>query len=108
MPQMEYTTIEDLENQILGKVGTPRRDAFEVAVKEDIQAYHIGETIKEARKKKNITQEELGNLMGVKRSMVSRIENGNTFNLSAVTRAFKALGLHINLEIEGGVKLALW
>lgn len=107
MAQLEYTTIEQLEDQILGKVGTPRRDAFEASIKEDIQAYHIGEAIKAARKEKNMTQQELGELMGVKKAQVSRIENGQTFNLSTVARAFKALGLHVNLEVEGGMKLAL-
>lgn len=105
---MEYTTIEELEDKYLGTVGTPRRDAFEAAVQEEIRAYHIGEAIKQARKEKNMTQEELGELMGVKKSQVSRIENGQTFNLSTVARAFKAMGLRVNLEIEGGVKLALW
>lgn len=108
MAQMEYTTIEELEDKYLGTVGTPRRDAFEAAVQEEIRAYHIGEAIKQARKEKNMTQEELGELMGVKKSQVSRIENGQTFNLSTVARAFKAMGLRVNLEIEGGVKLALW
>lgn len=107
MAQLEYTTIEQLEDQILGKVGTPRCDAFEASIKEDIQAYHIGEAIKAARKEKNMTQQELGELMGVKKAQVSRIENGQTFNLSTVARAFKALGLHVNLEVEGGMKLAL-
>ena len=54
-----------------------------------------------------MTQQELGELMGVKKAQVSRIENGQTFNLSTVAKAFKALGLHVNLEVEGGMKLAL-
>lgn len=105
---MEYTTIEELEDRYLGTIGTPRRDAFEAAVKEEIRAYHIGEAIKQARREKNMTQEELGELMGVKKAQVSRIENGHTSNLSTVARAFKAMGLHVNLEVEGGIKLALW
>lgn len=105
---MEYTTIEELEDKYLGPVGTLRRDAFEAAVKEEIRAYHIGEAIKQARKEKNMTQEELGELMGVKKAQISRIESGHAFNLSTVARAFKAMGLHVNLEVEGGVKLALW
>lgn len=105
---MEYTTIEELEDKYLGTVGTPRRDAFEAAVKEEIRAYHIGEAIKQARKEKNMTQEELGELMGVKKAQISRIESGHAFNLSTVARAFKAMGLHVNLEVEGGLKLALW
>ena len=108
MAQLKYSTIEELEDKYLGTIGTPRRDAFETAVNEDIRAYHIGEAIKQARKNKNMTQEELGELMGVKKAQVSRIESGHTFNLSTVARAFKALGLHVNLEVEGGLKMALW
>ncbi len=108
MAQLKYSTIEELEDKYLGTIGTPRRDAFEAAVNEDIRAYHIGEAIKQARKNKNMTQEELGELMGVKKAQVSRIESGHTFNLSTVARAFKALGLHVNLEVEGGLKMALW
>lgn len=108
MAQLEYTTIEELEDQFLGTIGTPCRDAFEAAVKEEIRAYHIGEAIKAARKEKNMTQEQLGELMGVKKAQVSRIESGQTFNLSTVARAFKAMGLHVNLEVEGGMKVALW
>lgn len=108
MAQMKYTTIEELEDKFLGEIGTARRDAFELAVKEEIRAYHIGEAIKAARKERNMTQEELGELMGVKKAQVSRIESGHSFNLSTVARAFKALGLRVNLEVEGGMKLALW
>lgn len=107
MAQIEYTSIENLEDKYLGAIGTPRRDAFEESVNEEIGAYHIGEAIRLARKNKNLTQEELGELMGVKKAQVSRIESGHTFNLSTVTRAFKALGLHVNLEVEGGLKMAL-
>ncbi len=105
---LNYTSIEELENQILGDVGTPRRDAFETAVNEDIRAWHVGEAIKEARKRKKMTQEQLGQLMGVRKAQISRIENGHSFNLSTVARAFKALGLHASLEVEGGMKVALW
>ncbi len=109
MAQMKYTTIETLEDRILGKIGTERRDAFETAVGKEIQAYHVGEAIKQARKKKNMTQEELGELMGVKKAQISRIESGQTFNLNTVIRAFKAMGIHLNLEIvEDESKLALW
>ena len=108
MTQMNYCSIEELEDKYLGKVGTPRRDAFETAVKEEIQAYRIGEAIKLARKERNLTQEELGKLMGVKKAQVSRIESGRTFNLSTIIRAFRAMGLHLSLEVEGGAKLALW
>ncbi len=108
MAQMEYTTIGALEDKILGVVGTPRRDAFEEEVNKEIQAYHVGEAIKIARKGKNMTQQQLGDLMGVKKAQVSRIESGKTFNLATVIRAFKAMGLRASIEVEGGIKVALW
>lgn len=108
MKKLKYCDIEELEDKYLGEIGTPKRDAFEEKVNADIKAYHIGEAIKAARKKKRMTQEELGELMGIKKAQVSRIENGQSYNISTVARAFKAMGLHVNLEIEGGMRLALW
>ena len=58
MAQMEYTTIEALEDKYLGAIGTPRRDAFEADVREAIQSYQIGEAIRKARKERNMTQDE--------------------------------------------------
>lgn len=106
MSHMEYTTIEDLENRLLGRVGTPRRDAFESAVREDIRAYHIGEAIKAARKERNMTQDQLAELMGVKKAQVSRIERGNNPTLNTIIRAFNALGMAVSLTC-GGKEIAL-
>ena len=106
MTQMEYTTIEELEDKYLGKVGTPKRDAFESKVNEAIQSYHIGEAIKAARKERNLTQGELAELMGVKKAQVSRIEHGNNPTLHTITRAFNALGMAVSLTC-GNRKIAL-
>lgn len=104
---MRYTTFEELENRYLGKIGTPRRDAYEAAVSEEIRAYHIGEAIRAARKEKNMTQEELSALMGVQRSQISKIESGRNLTINTIARAFKALGIHAELT-AGDVTLALW
>lgn len=106
MAQMEYTTIEALENKILGAIGTSRRDAFEAAVNEEIHAYHIGEAIRAARKERNMTQEQLAELMGVKKAQVSRIERGDNPTLSTITRAFSALGMAVSLTC-GDLRIAL-
>lgn len=106
MKQMEYTSIEALEDKILGNVGTPRRDTFENAVKEEIRAYHIGEAIKQARKERNMTQDQLAELMGVKKAQVSRIERGHNPTLATITRAFNALGMAVSLTC-GNMKIAL-
>lgn len=106
MAQMKYTTIEELEDRYLGKIGTPGRDAYEAEVKEAIQSYHIGEAIKAARKERNMTQDQLAELMGVKKAQVSRIERGSNPTISTVVRAFKALGMAVSLTC-GNIQISL-
>lgn len=59
-------------DKVLGKEGEPLRDKYEA----EINSCLMGETIKKARKAKKLSQEQLGELMGVTKSQVSRIENG--------------------------------
>lgn len=106
MAQMKYTTFEELKDRHLGKIGTPERDAYEAEVKEAIHSYHIGEAIKAARMKRNMTQGQLAELMGVKKAQVSRIERGDNPTLSTITRAFNALGMAVTLTC-GNMNIAL-
>ena len=106
MAQMEYKTIEEMEDKYLGKTGTPKRDAFEAEVREAIQSYHIGEAIKAARKERNMTQDQLAELMGVKKAQVSRIERGCNPTINTITRAFNALGMAVSLTY-GDTRIAL-
>ena len=107
MAQMEYTTIEELEDKYLGKIGTPGRDAFEAEVKEEIRTYHLGEAIKAARNGRSLSQEQLGELMGVRKSEVSRIESGRNITVATLARAFRAMGVPATLNF-GGNTLPLW
>lgn len=58
-----------------------------------MQSYIIGEAIKQARKEKKLTQAQLGELMGVQRAQISRIENGKNLTIGTIVRAFKAMGV---------------
>lgn len=98
---LEYITLEEMINRDLGLIGTPERDEFEARLEADLQAYHVSEAIKEARKQKNLTQEQLGELMGVKKAQVSRIEHGHNLTLNTITRAFRALGMPVTLSVGG-------
>jgi ribosome-binding protein aMBF1 (putative translation factor) len=64
---------QHLENQY-GKIGTAKRTAFEIKAK----AFAIGEIIKDQRKTANMTQEQLAEKTGTKKSFISRIENGHS------------------------------
>jgi DNA-binding XRE family transcriptional regulator len=81
-----------------GKVGTNARDEFE----ENAQYFVISELLKEARREANMTQEELANKVGTKKSYISRLENGKCdIQLSTLYRIFEyGLGRKINLLIS--------
>ena len=104
---MKLYTFEEVQDEIIGKIGTPERDKYEKELQEELHAYHIGEAIKQARKEKNLTQEQLGELMGVRRSQISKIESGKNLNFSTIARAFKAMNIPANLAF-GKVSLSLW
>ena len=80
-----------------GKIGTEKRDVFE----ERAQYYVISEMLKEARKEANMTQEQLAEKVGTKKSYISRLENGKCdIQLSTLYRIFEyGLGKKINLLI---------
>ena len=75
-------SFEELLEEDYGKVGTPERDAFERSVDKAVQAYRVGEAIKQARESQNLTQAELGEKMGVQRAQVCRLESGKSITLT--------------------------
>lgn len=68
----EATTFDELLDIKYGKLGTPNRDEFETKSK----AFIVGEMIKEARKEAQMTQDDLAEKTGTKKSYISRLENG--------------------------------
>lgn len=103
---MEVYSFDELLDEEFGKVGTPERDKFDKDVAAEVQAYNIGEAIRLARKECNLTQEQLGERMGVQRAQVSKIESGKDVKMSTFIKAIKAMGLQANL-VFGGVTLTL-
>ena len=81
---MKTYTLDELTDKYIGKIGTPERDKFEQDLKEELEAYHIGEAIRQARLSKNLTQEELGERMGVQKAQVSRLERGKSMSKKTI------------------------
>ena len=110
MEKMNLTPLSVIVDEVWGKIGTPERDAMEAQLKEELQAYHIGKAIKEERLKQNLTQEELGAKVGVKKSQISKLESGKcVITLPTMSRVFKALGFtSASLDLGIGGKVALW
>ena len=68
----DVQTFDELLDIKYGKLGTEKRDEYEVKAK----AFVVGEMIKEARKEAHLTQEQLASKTGTKKSYISRLENG--------------------------------
>ncbi len=95
--KLKLYSLDEITDEFIGKPGTPKRDAFEYELRLDI----IGEAIKQARKERHLTQEELGKLVGVKKSQISKIENSLTdARFETIIKVFKALNAKINFNIE--------
>ena len=77
---MKMMTLDQLKDKHLGKLGTPERDTYEFELKVDV----LGEMIKSVRKERHLTQEQLGELVGVNKSQISKLER-NTKNVTIET-----------------------
>lgn len=107
--KFELYSLNEALDRHFGPVGTAERDAHEARVAEAVHSYEIGEAIRRARLQQNLTQEELGARIGVKRAQISRLEKGCSISIPTMSRVFKALGVataSIDLGIAG--KVSLW
>jgi len=93
---MNLTPIEALISEDFGQVGTPEREAFEM----ECDAFIIGEQLKGERMKAGLTQEELANKIGTKKSYISRVENGKAdIQLSTLVKMFSGLGRQVSVRV---------
>ena len=94
---MKTHSLDEVQDTLIGKIGTPERDLFEYELQMDL----IGRAIKQTRQERNLTQEELGKLIGVQKAQISRLEN-KTSNVTMETllRVFAALKAKVKLQIE--------
>ncbi|MDY2624349.1 MAG: helix-turn-helix transcriptional regulator [Alloprevotella sp.] len=106
---MKLYSLEEVTDELIGQKGTPERDDFDCKVEEALHAYRIGEAIKNARLKQNLTQAELGERIGVQKAQISRMERGYSISIPTMSRVFKALGIATaTLDLGIGGKVALW
>jgi DNA-binding XRE family transcriptional regulator len=91
-------TFDELLDIKYGKIGTPKRNKFE----EKAQYFVISEILKAAREESHMTQDQLAEKIGTKKSYISRIENGKCdIQLSTLYRIFETgLGKQVSLLIR--------
>lgn len=99
MPTKKLKTValESMLDKHLGKPGTSKRNAFEHELKLDL----LGYAIKEARLYHNLTQEQLGKLIGVQKAQISKLENNFTnARFDTVIKVFNALNAKVNFMVK--------
>ena len=106
---MKTYTFDEVKDELLGKVGTSERDEHERKVADAVNAFRLGEVVRERRLDQNLTQEELGKRMGVKKSQVSKLERGDDMSLRSMRRVFRGLGVEsATLDRGAAGKVTLW
>lgn len=90
-------SLADMKDKYIGKEGTKRRDQYEYELSMDV----LGRMIKKARQERNLTQEQLGELVGVQKAQISRLESSaNRATIDTVSKVFKALKAEIRFNVR--------
>lgn len=90
-------SLDTMIDKHIGKRGTEKREAFENELRIDL----LGQAIKQARQERNMTQEQLGELVGVQKAQISKIENSvKNARFETIMKVFEALGAKVNFNVE--------
>ncbi|WP_250630120.1 helix-turn-helix domain-containing protein [Rhodoflexus caldus] len=97
--ELKTYTLAEMKDKYIGKIGTQERDEYEYELRMDV----LGKMIKAVRQERNLTQEELGRLVGVQKSQISKLESSaNSATIDTIIKVFKALKaeIHFNVKLE--------
>ncbi len=95
--KFKTVSLDTMIDKHIGKRGTAKRDAFENELRIDL----LGQAIKQARQERNLTQEQLGELVGVQKAQISKIENSvKNARFETILKVFEALGAKVNFNVE--------
>lgn len=93
---MKGIRLNELIENNYGKIGDPKRNDFE----QELRIELIREEIKKLRKENNLTQEQLGKMIGVQRAHISKLENNSqNVTIGTLIKVFNALNAQINFSI---------
>ncbi len=97
--EMKSYSLSEMKDKYIGKVGTKERDEYEYELSMDV----LGRMIKKARQERNLTQEQLGELVGVQKAQIYKLESSaNSATIDTILKVFKALkaDIHFKVTIE--------
>lgn len=99
---MKTTGLDELIDKHIGRHGSEARKAFENELRIDL----LGHAIRQARQERRLTQQQLGELVGVQKAQISKIENSiKNARFETILKVFDALGAKVrfSVELEGKV-----
>ncbi|SFE05275.1 helix-turn-helix domain-containing protein [Flavobacterium phragmitis] len=95
--EIKMYSLSEMKDEVIGEIGTPERDQYEYELNMEL----LGRMIKTARKERNLTQNQLGELVGVKKSQISKLESSaNSATIDTVIKVFKALKAEISFNVK--------
>ena len=93
---LNCNNLNELLNVEFGEAGTPSREEFD----KETEAFCLAQTLKEERIRAGLTQEQLAERIGTKKTYISRLENGKAdVQLTTLFRIFEGLGRRVSLTI---------
>ena len=94
---MKTYSLDEVQDKLIGKIGTVNRDKFEY----DLQMDLMGKAIKQTRQERKLTQEQLGILVGVQKAQISRLENNaSNVTIDTLMKVFGALKAKVKFQVE--------
>lgn len=90
-------SLAEMKDKYIGKVGSKQRDLYEYELSMDV----LGRMIKTTRLERNLTQEQLGQLVGVQKSQISKLESSaNSATIDTILKVFNALKAKIHFHVS--------
>jgi DNA-binding XRE family transcriptional regulator len=90
-------SLNELKDEFIGKRGTKSRVTYEY----ELSMAVLGNMIKQARKERNMTQEQLGKLVGVQKAQISKLESSvNSATIDTIVKIFKALNADVRFKVK--------
>jgi HTH-type transcriptional regulator/antitoxin HipB len=94
---MKTYSLSEMKDKHIGPIGTSERDEYEYELRMEV----LGKMIKTTRRERNLTQEELGKLVGVQKAQISKLESStNSATIDTILKVFSAMKAEINFHVR--------
>lgn len=95
--KLKLYTMDQIKDEFIGKRGSLKREKYD----QQLQMELLGDMIKKVRLERNLTQEQLGKLIGVQKAQISKLENNTTnVTMETILKVFTAMKAKISFHIE--------